>query len=78
MTRTEVLEKYGRRLVTFTYYYKYRFTFSNEDIDIIIGGDADDIYRLMVDTGKVLVSKLMEQYPICVYEDDNIVYDERF
>ena len=54
MTREEFMEKYGNAKVKFSSYYKFSFVFSGElpdgkRISVIVGGNADDIYRMEVD-----------------------------
>lgn len=58
MTLDEFLEKYGSEKVTFSSYYKYSFIFTNETIFILIGGVADDIYGLNVDTKPITINTL--------------------
>lgn len=77
MTRDEFLNKYGDVLVTFTDYYKYAFRFS-ADLDdgsrlvVEVGGDADEIYRMTVDT-KPHTARVLEPYAGSVYKDGEIV-----
>lgn len=56
MTKEQFIEQYGEAKVVFAYYYKYSFSFSGEfegkQIYVYVGGDADDIYRLDVESIK--------------------------
>lgn len=67
LNEEEFLEIYGEAKVIFTSYYKYSFSFRGEfngkSVYVIVGGNADDIYRFDVDAGKeYLVNELGISY----------------
>lgn len=62
-TIEEVVSKYGDVLVTFSSYYKYSFFFGADiedgiHIGLSIGGCADDVYRLSVNTDPISIKQL--------------------
>jgi hypothetical protein len=53
ITKKEFLSQYGDVYLVFSHYYKYSFTFTGtvgdgDIIEVSVGGDADNIYRLDV------------------------------
>lgn len=72
MNREEFLEKYGDHEVEFRSYYKYTFTFVNDTLEIRVGGDAEDIYRLEVLAGKKY--KVRDLDPYAAYIRDEEIY----
>ena len=56
LTEEQFNEQYGEAKVVFAYYYKYSFSFVGEfegkQINISVGGNADDIYRFDVEPNK--------------------------
>jgi len=62
-TKEQFMQTTADTLVRFKYYYKYVFTFEGEDtfgntVTVRVGGGADDIYRLDVDTDLINVGDL--------------------
>ena len=62
MNREDIYEKYGDTYVRFESYYKYSFTYvgqvDEKRLVVVIGGNADDIYRCNVTTEIVKVNQL--------------------
>lgn len=56
MTKEQFIEKYGFVKVSFNSYFKYTFTFrgilinENTEVMISVGGSADAIYRISIDS----------------------------
>lgn len=68
---------YGEAIVTFVYYYKYLFFFIGEFegkiISISIGGSADDIYELEIESSmKYKIKELSVSYAT-IRKDNTII-----
>lgn len=76
VSREEFERLYGDVEVEFSHYYKYSFTFcgrtdEGDRLSLLVGGCADDIYRLDVEADrKVKVKDLYGSYG-CVSDPDD-------
>lgn len=64
MTRAEFLAMYGEKAFTIQSYYKYQFMYSDSDggeVDVFVGGNADDIYRAHA-MPTMTLNKLLDQF----------------
>lgn len=56
LTKQQFLKQYGEAKVFFAYYYKYSFSFIGEfkgkKINISVGDDAENIYKIYVENNK--------------------------
>ncbi len=67
MTRAEFINLYGDALVVFNSYYKYSFTFTGKlkdgsEINVTLGGSADEIYRESVKPDVAVTVKSLYPY----------------
>lgn len=78
MDYTEMLKLYGDVQMTFASYYKYSFTYKGMTADgkelmAFVGGGADDIYKMSVNTDAVALKDL---FPRTVYLDGKELWSE--
>lgn len=74
LTKNEMLQKYGDVELKFNYYYKYCFTFianlgDNKSISVNVGGNADEIYTLDVDSEEVYLLGNLPIFSSEIYEN---------
>lgn len=74
MKPDDILKKYSETTVVFSGYYKYVFYYKNNNgLVVSVGGFADDIYKLNVDTDPVKIKDL----PVsALYLNGNLIYSD--
>ena len=75
ITTKKVLEIYGDVPLKFSSYYKYSFRFDGEIdgkyITMYIGTDADDIYRLEVDSDKPMTLRKSDYHYATIIDSNS-------
>lgn len=70
--------KYKDQRLNFRSYYKYEFTYQNDLIQVVVGGDRDDIYRAGLNpfmTLEELVKECGDEYLTIMELEPKIVCD---
>lgn len=78
MDNTEMLKLYGEVPMQFTSYYKFSFTYmgmtaDGKELMAFVGGGADDIYKMDVNTDSVPLKYL---FPYMVYLDGKELWSD--
>lgn len=74
ISKEEFIKKHGDVIVQFSSYFKYSFTYVGElpngdQITVLTGGDADEIYRLEVENNETETVASLDPMSAGIYRD---------
>ena len=77
LTEEQLLEKYGKVKMKFTYYYKHAFHFTgkkgNLKVLAMVGGDPDEIYKLQIVPGEKCALEELTFNSVSIRDGEGIV-----